>query len=65
MRLQVHCACAIGTRLNLDLLCVAQNGIVLELRRIAASQNCYSCQFANKRAERGYYNESDIVLCVK
>jgi len=58
-------ACAIGTRLNLDLLCVAQNGIVLELRRIEASQNCHFCQFANKRAERGYYDESDIVLCVK
>jgi len=38
---------------------------MLELRRIAASQNCHSCQFANKRAERGYYDESDIVLCVK
>jgi len=60
--LHVNCACAIGTRLNLNLLCVAQNGIVLELRRIKASQNCNSCQFANKRAERGYYDESDIVL---
>ena len=56
--------CTIGTRLNLD-LCVAQNGVVLELRRIAASQNCHSCQFANKWAERGYYDESDIVLYVK
>ena len=28
-------------------------------------QNCHSCQFANKRAERGYYDQSDIVLCVK
>ena len=65
MRLHVNYTCAIGTRLNLDLLCVAQNGVVLELRRIAASQNCHSCQFANKRAERGYYDESDIVLCVK
>ena len=46
-------------------LCVAQNGVVLELRGIAASQNCHSCQFANKQAERGYYDESDIVLCVK
>ena len=25
-----ECACAIGTRLNVDLLCVAQNGVVLE-----------------------------------
>ena len=62
MRSHVNYACAIGTRLNLDLLCVAQDGVVLELRRIAAS---HSCQFANKRAERGYYDESDIVLCVK
>jgi len=65
MRLHVNYACAIGTRLNLDLLCAAQNDVMLELRRIAASQNCHSCQFANKRAERGYYNESDIVLCMK
>ena len=49
-------ACAIGTSLNL---------VVLELCRTAASQNCHSCQFANKQAERGYYDESDIVLCVK
>ena len=65
MRLHVNYACAIGARLNLDLLCVAQNGVVLELCRITASQNCRSCQYANKRAERGYYDESDIVLCVK
>jgi len=64
MCLHVNCACAIGTRLNLDLLCVAQNGIVLELRRITASQNCHSCQFANKLAERGYYDESNIILCM-
>ena len=64
MRLHVNCACAIGTHLNLDLLCV-ESGVVLEIRRIAASQNCHSCQFANKLAERGYYDESDIVLCVK
>ena len=65
MRLHVNYACAIGTHLNLDLLCVAQNGVVLELRRIAASPNCHSCQFANKRVERGYYDESNIILCVK
>jgi len=40
MHLHVNYACTIGTRLNLDLLFVAQNGVVLELRRIAASQNC-------------------------
>ena len=53
-------------------LCVAEDGVVLELRRIAAliaaliaaSQNCHSCQFADKRGERGYYDESDIVLSV-
>ena len=39
MRLRVNYACSIGTRLNLDLLCVAQNGVVLELRRNTASQN--------------------------
>ena len=33
-----NCAYAIGTSLNLDLLCVAQNGVVLALRRTAASQ---------------------------
>jgi len=62
MRLHVNCACAIGTSLNLNLLRVAQNGIVLELRKTAASQNCHSCQLADKRAERGYYDESDV-LC--
>jgi len=61
MHLHVNYACAIGTRLNLDLLCVAQKGVVLELR-IAASQNCHSCQFVNKQAKRGYYDESDTVL---
>jgi len=64
MRLHVNCACAIGTSLNLDLLCGAQNGVVLELRRTPASQNCHSYQFADKRAERVYYDESDVVLCV-
>ena len=64
MRLHVNSACAIGTGLNLDLLCVAENGVVLELRRTAASQNCHSCQFADKRGERGYYDESDVVLYV-
>ena len=65
MRLYVNYACAIGTRLNLDLLCVAQNGIVLELRRTTANQNRRSCEFADKRDERSYYDESDIVLCMK
>ena len=65
MRLHVNCTCAIGTRLNLNLLCVAQNGVMLELCRITASQNCHSCQFANKQAERGYYDKSDIVNSVR
>ena len=65
MRLHVNCTCAIGTRLNLNLLCVAQNGVMLELRRIAASQIWHSCQFANKQAERGYYDKSDIVNSVR
>jgi len=62
--LHVNCACAIGTSLNLDLLYVAENGVMLELRRTAASQNCHSCQFADKWGERGYYDENDVVLCV-
>jgi len=33
----VKCACAIGTRLNLNLLFVAQNGVVLQLRGTTAS----------------------------
>ena len=64
MRLHVNSACAIDTGLNLDLLCVAENGVVLELCRTAARQNCHYCQFADKRGERGYYDESDVVLCV-
>jgi len=61
----MNCACAIGTRLNLDLLFVAQNGVVLQLRGTAASQNRHSCQFADKRAERGYNNQSHVILCMK
>ena len=64
MHLHVNCACAIGTHLNLNLLCVAQSDVVLELCRTTASQNPHSHQFADKRAERGYYNESNVVLCV-
>jgi len=61
----VNCPCAIGTRLNLNLLFVAQNGVVLQLRGTAASQNRHSCQFADKWTERGYYDQSDVVLCMK
>jgi len=46
-------------------LFVAQNGVVLELRRTAASQNRNSCQFADKCAEKGNYDESDVVLYMK
>jgi len=47
MHFHVNCACAIGTHLNLNLLFVAQNGIMLEFCRTAASQNHHSCQFAD------------------
>jgi len=40
MCLRVNCACAIGTYLNLNLLCVAQNGVVLELHRTTALASC-------------------------
>jgi len=68
-----HCVCKCQSRrgqqlnfkrLNLDLF-VAQNGVVLELRGTAASHNRHSCQFADKRAERGCCDESYVVLCVK
>ena len=39
-----------------------QNGVI---RRTTTSQNCHSCQFLDERAERGYYNRSDVVLHVK
>jgi len=64
MHLHVSSTCTIGTRLNLDLLCVAQNGVVLELRRTVASQNCHSRQFVDKQAKWGFYDEGDVVLCV-
>jgi len=35
------------------------------VHRIAGSYNCHSCQFANKRAQREYFGEGDIVLCIK
>ena len=50
------------TFVNLDL---PQNGVVLELCRTAASQNHHCYQFAERWAERVYYDESDVVLCVK
>ena len=53
--------CVIGTRLDLDLVLVAQNGDMLELHKTAAS---HSYQFADKWTERGYYNESNVILCV-
>ena len=51
--------------MNLDLLFVAQNGVMLQLCETAASQNHHSCHFADKGAERGYCDESDVILCVK
>ena len=65
MCLHVNCTCTISTCLNLDLWFVVQNGVVLELRRTTVSQNHHSHQFADKQAERGYYDESNVVLCVK
>jgi len=64
VHLHVNCTCTIGTRLNLDPLYVAQNGVVLELCRTVVSQNCHSRQFADKQAEWGFYDKSDVVLCV-
>ena len=45
-------------------LLLPQNGLVLEHCRITASQNHHSYQFADKWAERGYYDESNVVLCM-
>ena len=39
--------------------------IVHQLKRIIVVQNRRSCQFADKWAERSYYDKSDVVLCVK
>jgi len=39
-----------------------QNGVRLELLNTAASQNFLSCQFADKLAEKGFYDESDVIL---
>ena len=58
VRLHVSCACAFGTR---DLW-LHQNGFVLAIHGIVASQQCRSCQYVVKRAERSYYDESDVVL---
>ena len=58
VRLHVNCACAFGTR---DLW-LHQNGFVLAIHGIVASQQCRSCQYVVKRAERSYYDESDVVL---
>ena len=58
VRLQVNCACAFGTR---DLW-LHQNGFVLAIRGIVASQKCRSCQYVVKRAERSYFDESNVVL---
>ena len=58
VRLQVNCACTFGTR---DLW-LHQNGFVLAIHGIVASQKCRSSQYVVKRAERSYYDESDVVL---
>ena len=61
MRLDVNCACAISTRLNLDLLCVAQNSIMIE-PQLAKTATLASL---HKWVERSYYDESNVILCVK
>jgi len=43
-------------------LSAAQNGVVLE-PQLAKTHR--SCQSADKLAERGYYDESDVFLCEK
>ena len=60
VRLHVNCACAFGMR---DLW-LHQNDVdfVLAIHGIVASQQCRSCQYVVKRAERSYYDESDVVL---
>ena len=62
--LHLNCACTIPC-LNVDLLCCLKMASCLQPCRIVASDNHCSCHFALKRAERGYYDESDVVLCVK
>ena len=39
-------------------LFVASNGT-------SENRSCCSCQFTDKRAESEYYNESDVVLCIR
>ena len=39
-----------------------QNGFVLAIHGIVASQQCRSCQYVVKRTKRSYYDESDVVL---
>ena len=60
MHFYVKCECTTGMSEPQPFL--LQNGT---FHRIAASQNGCSCQFADERPERGYYDESDIILCVK
>ena len=55
--------CAIGISEPQHFL--PENGVMLELHRIAANHNYCSCQFADKQAERGYYHENDVILCMK
>ena len=58
VHLHVNCACAFG----MCDLWLHQNGFVLAIHGIVASQKCRSCQYVVKRAERSYYDESDVVL---
>ena len=54
---------AIADMMNLKRdLWLHQNGFVLAIHGIVASQQCRSCQYVVKRAERSYFDESDVVL---
>ena len=64
MRLHVNYACAIGTRLNLDLLCVAQDGVVLELHKPQIAKTATLASLQTNGVKGGYYDKSDVVLCV-
>jgi len=56
MCLHVNCTCAIGSHLNLDLLCVAQYGVL-------EPHLAKTATLASLQAERGYYDESKMSFC--
>jgi len=52
MRMHVNCACAIGTRLNLDLLRVAQNDVMLELAELQLAKTATLASLQTSRLKR-------------